>query len=278
MQILKGKTTIITGASVGIGEAIVRKFAGEGANCVLIARREGPLEKLASQLDRQRTAVYAVNVTDYDAFAQIIAEARARWGTIDYLINNAGEHTRGPVETIPPENLKQMVRVNLEAPIVLTRMALEVFKEQRSGMIINIASLAGRNAVDGMATYSATKFGLRIFSYALAEELRETYPEIKCCLVSPSPVDTGFIMDDIERVPDIALSQPMVTAAEVAEEVFKTMQDGKIERITGGTMSGIMTTMGYLFPGMKRVVKPLLVAKGKRIKQEILARRSCNHR
>ena len=273
MSILTGKTAIITGASAGIGEAVAKKFAKEGANVVLIARRREPLEKLTSQFDARRVAVYAMDVTDYSAFANLITEVKARFGSIDYLINNAGAHIRGPAMTIAPENFRQMVRVNLEAPFVLTRMVLEVFKAQNSGMVINIGSLAGRNPVDGMATYSATKAGLRTFSYALAEELRETYPNIKCCLISPSPVDTGFIMDDIEQVPDIALSQPVVTSAEVAEVVFKTVQDGKMERITGGALSGVMTTLGYLFPSGKRLVKPFLLKKGKRTKQAILAQR-----
>lgn len=278
MQVLRGKTAIITGASLGIGEAIAKKFASEGANVVLIARRTGPLEKLASQLDPQRVAFYAMSVTDYDAFAKLLTEVKARWGSIDYLVNNAAAHTRGPVLSVAPEKFPEMVRVNLEAPFVLTRMVLEVFKEQRRGMIINIGSGAGRSPVDGMATYSATKAGLRTFSYALAEELRLTYPGIKCCLISPSPVDTGFIMDDIANVPDIALSQPLVTSEEVAEVVFKSVRDGKMERLTGGPLSGMMTTLSYLFPRGKRLVKPLLEAKGRRIKQEILARRGAQPR
>jgi short-subunit dehydrogenase len=270
---LKKKTAIITGASAGIGEAVARKFADEGANVVLIARNRGPLDKLASQLDPGRVAVYAMNVTDYAAFARLLTEVQARWGTIDYLVNNAGAHTRGPVAAIKPENLREMVQVNLEAPLVLTRMVLDVFIEQKHGMVINISSLAGRNPVDGMATYSSTKFGLRIFSYALAEELRESYSNIKCCLVSPSPVNTGFIMDDIERVPDIALSQPLVTSAEVADRVIQTARDAKMERITGGALSGIMTTLGYLFPRGRRIMKPLLLKKGKNVKNKIMEQR-----
>ncbi|HOO71536.1 MAG TPA: SDR family NAD(P)-dependent oxidoreductase [Spirochaetota bacterium] len=272
---LKGKTAIITGASAGIGESIARCFADEGANVVLIARSKGPLEKLAAQLDPQRVAVYAMNVTDYPSFSRVLSEVKSRWGTVDYLINNAGAHSRGTVATVDPDGLIQMARVNFEAPIVLTRMVLDIFKEQQCGMVINIASLSGRTPIDGMATYSATKFGLRAFSYALAEELRETYPHIKCCLVSPSPVSTGFIMDDIEHVSEIALSQPLVTAEVVAEKVLKTVRDAKMERITGGALSGIMTTLGYLFPRGRRAVKPLLKAKGRRVREKILAQGGC---
>ena len=269
MQELKGKTAIITGASAGIGESVARQFAAAGANIILIARNKGPLEKLASQLDSARVAIYAMNVTDYPAFGKILDEVKEHRGTIDFLINNAGAHIRGPVAKIAPEDLKLMVRVNLEAPIVLTRMVLEIFKKQHSGMVINIASLAGRTPVDGAATYSSTKFGLRAFSFALAEELRETYPLIKCCLVSPGPVTTGFIMDDIDQVPDFALSQPLVTADEVAKKVLQTARDAKMERITGGALSVVMTTLGYLFPPLKRAFKPIAIAKGKRTRQRL---------
>jgi short-subunit dehydrogenase len=269
MNSLKGKTAIITGASAGIGEMVARKFMAEGANIVLIARTKEPLDKFQSQFNPDRVAAYAMNVTDYAAFAKVIEDVQKRWGKIDFLINNAGTHNRGNVATVEPEKLAQMVRVNLEAPIVLTRMILDVFKQQHHGMIINIASLAGKAPVDGAATYSSTKFGLRAFSYALAEELRQTYPEIKCCLVSPGPVLTGFIMEELNDVEDIVFSQPLVGPDVVAEKVIQTAKDAKIERITGGTFSGIMTNIGYLFPGVKRTFKPMLIAKGKRIKESL---------
>ena len=269
MNTLAGKTAIITGASAGIGEMVAHKFIEEGANVVLIARNMGPLDKLKAQFDAGRAAVYAMDVTDYAGFTRVIKEAKARWGSMDFLINNAGAHNRGDVAVVDPEKLARMVQVNLEAPIVLTGMVLKIFKEQRSGMIINIASLAGRAPVDGAATYSSTKFGLRAFSYALAEELRQSYPNIKCCLVSPGPVITGFILEEINEVEDIVFSQRPVGPDEVAKKVIRTAKDSKMERITGGALSGIMSHVGYLFPRVKRAFKPLLTAKGKRVRESI---------
>lgn len=270
MNDLKGKTAIITGASAGIGEMIARKFVAEGANVVLIARNMGPLDKLKSTLEAGRAAAYAMDVTDYAAFAKMLCEVQKRWGSIDFLVNNAGAHNRGDVADVAPEGLARMVRVNLEAPVVLTRMVLEVFKKQRRGMIINIASLAGRAPVDGAATYSCTKFGLRAFSFALAEELRHSYPDIKCCLVSPGPVITGFIIDGLEDVQELVFSQPIVWPEEVADKVIQSAKDSKMERITGGALSGIMTNVGYLFPAVKRAFRPMLYKKGKRVKESLL--------
>jgi short-subunit dehydrogenase len=269
MNELRGKTAIVTGASAGIGEAIAIKFVEEGANCVLIARNRGPLEKAAAQMDQQRAAVYPMNVMDYPAFEKMLGDVKKRWGTIDFLINNAGCINRGQVAQVAPEALAEIVQVNLIAPIVLTRLTLEIFKQQQHGMIINIASLAGRTPTEGASTYSCSKFGLRAFSYGLAEELRQTYPDIKCCLVSPGPTVTRFLLEEIDKVPDISLSQKWVMPDVVAEVVFKTAMDAKMERITGGALTGIMTHGGYLFPGIKRLTRSINEAKGRKNREEL---------
>ncbi len=264
MGVLKDKTAIITGASAGIGEAVARLFSREGARVVLLARNEVPLQNIAAQLDPNRVALYAMNVADSASFKKMLVEIRKRWGTIDYLINNAGSHYRGPFTRIDTEAHAEMIQVNLTAPIVLTRIVLDIFKQQGHGMVINVASLAGRTPVEGASTYSATKFGLRAWSYGLAEELRITSPNIKCCLVSPGPVVTRFILEEIDKVPAISLSQKWVTPQDVAEVMLKTALDGKMERITGGAFTALMTHAGYLFPVLKRLMKPLNEAKGRR--------------
>lgn len=264
MYALKDKTAIITGASAGIGEAVARLFSAEGANIVLLARTRGLLERVASTLDQKRVAIYPLNVTDHAAFGKMLGEVKERWGTINYLINNAGFNRRGPIAMIEPEILAEIVQVNLVAPIVLARMTLDIFKQQNHGMIINVASLAGRTPTEGASTYSGTKFGLRAWSYGLAEELRTTYPAVKCCLVSPGPVLTRFILEEIDKVPDISLSQKCVMPDDVAKLILKTALDGKMERVTGGPFSAIMTHIGYLFPGVKRFMKPFTEAKGRK--------------
>src|SRR5581483_2734001 len=105
-----------------------------------------------------------------------------------------------------PEELVQIVNVNLTAPILLTRAALPYLRRRGAGTVVNIASLAGRVPLPHEATYSATKFALRAFSFALAEELAGT--KIRISVVSPGPVETGFILTDLEHVPDLVFSQP----------------------------------------------------------------------
>jgi hypothetical protein len=144
-------------------------------------------------------------------------------------------------------------------------------RAQDSGTIVNVASLAGRFPLDDEATYSATKFALRVFSFALAEELRET--NVRVSVVSPGPVDTGFIMDVLDEVPDLVFSQPMSTPDEIADLVLASAADGARER-SKPAFGAKLATMGYLFPELRRSLIPMLERKGRSAKKKYLARRS----
>ena len=175
----KGKTVIITGGSAGVGAATAHKFADAGANLVLVARGKKTLERLAEEL-RARTCVETVtmDVTDTEACTNLFKKAEFAFGSVHVLVNNAGFHERGPAENITIADLGTMIDVNLKAPIILTRLALPYLRQAGGGAIINVASLAGRTAVPGSATYSATKFGLRAFTMALADELRPNFVSV----------------------------------------------------------------------------------------------------
>jgi short-subunit dehydrogenase len=169
------------------------------------------------------------------------------------------------------EDILQILHVNLRAPMVLTRLALPTMRSQGAGNVVNVASLAGRFPLDDEATYSATKFALRIFSFAVAEELRDT--GIRISVVSPGPVDTGFITDPsvIESVPPLVFSQPMSTAEEIADLVLDSADDGARER-TKPAFSGKLATLGYLLPALRRVLLPAMERKGAREKKKYIAR------
>jgi short-subunit dehydrogenase len=157
-----------------------------------------------------------------------------------------------------------MVAVNLMAPILLARAALPHLRRRGGGSIVNVASLAGRVPFPDEATYCATKFALRAFSFALAEELANT--GIRVSVVSPGPVDTGFIMNDLEHVPDVVFSQPVSTAEDIARLVLASALDGARER-TASQMSRLMTNAGYLFPGLRHRLMPLLQRMGRAAKE-----------
>lgn len=265
----KEKTVIVTGGSEGVGAATARKFADAGANLVLVARSKKNLEHMAEEL-RAKTRVETVtmDVSDTDACTNLFKKAEFAFGDVHVLVNNAGFHERGPAENITIADLGKMIDVNLRAPIILSRLALPYLRRTGGGAIINVASLAGRTAVPGAATYSATKFGLRAFTIALAEELKET--RIKVAVVSPGPIDTGFIMSNIDDVSDLTFSQPISTADQVADEIMKLCINNKRERSMPPT-SGLLTTLTYLFPGFARALRPAFESKGRRVKRKLKA-------
>jgi short-subunit dehydrogenase len=263
----KDKTVIITGGSEGVGAATARAFASQGANLVLVARGRKKLEKIAEELrEITRVEFVVMDVSDADACANLFKKAHFEFGDIHVLVNNAGFHQRGSVEMVAADDLGKMVDVNLKAPIVLCRLAVPFLREAGEGAIINVASLAGRTPVPGAATYSASKFGLRAFTYAMAEELQDT--NIKVAVVSPGPIDTGFIMSNIDNVADVTFSQPMSTAEQVADQIVQLCSNDKRER-SMPPVSGILTTLTYLFPWLGRAVLPLLERKGRRVKQSL---------
>ena len=219
-----GQTVIITGASLGVGRACAHRFHAEGAIVVLMARREGPLREVEAELGTDRVLVAPADVADNAALQQVVDAALERFGAIHGLVNNAGAHFRGPLADRTPDEMGIMVDVNLRGPIVLTRMVLPQLL-QTSGFVVNVASLAGKIPLDGAVVYSSTKWGLRAFSFALAEELRET--GVRVSAVSPGPIDTGFILDDLEHVADITFSQTMCSADDVATMVLDCAQDGR---------------------------------------------------
>jgi short-subunit dehydrogenase len=265
----KEKTVIITGGSQGVGAAAAHKFAAAGANLVLVARSRKNLETIAEELrPKTRVETVTMDVSDMDACTNLFKKAEFEFGSVHVLVNNAGFHERGPAESIAIDDLGRMIDVNLRAPIILSRLAIPFLRQAGSGAIINVASLAGRTAVPGAATYSATKFGLRAFTMALAEELKDT--PVKVAVVSPGPVDTGFIMSNIDDVTDLTFSQPISTADEVAEEIMKLCINKKRER-SMPPVSGLLTTLTYLFPAFARALRPSFESKGRRVKRKLKA-------
>lgn len=266
----KSKTVIVTGGSEGVGAAVARRFARAGANLALVARGRQKLERLAGELrPATRVITCAMDIADEEACPDLLDRVEREFGAIHVLVNNAGYHKRGPVANVEAQELGRMIDVNLRAPIVLSRLALPYLRKAGEGAIINVASLAGRTPVPGAATYSASKFGLRAFTFALGEEL--TGSRIKVAAVSPGPINTGFIMSNIDAVADITFSQPLSTADEVAQVILDLCVNDKRER-SMPPASGLLTTLSYLFPRLGVWLRPALLRKGRRVKQRLKSR------
>jgi short-subunit dehydrogenase len=268
-MIFKDKTAIITGGSDGIGAATARLLAEAGANLVLAARNRKNLERIADELrDKTQVVIFPMDVTDPDACADLFKKAAYEFGGVHILVNNAGYHARGNVADVDATDLARIIDVNLRAPIMLSRIALKYLGEEDEAAIINVGSLAGRTPVPGSTTYSASKAGLRFFTLALADELRDS--PIKLGLVSPGPVATGFILTDIDTTADLTVSQPMSSAEQVAQAILDLCGNAQRE-VTLPRITGLLTTITYLWPWVGRQIRPLLERKGRRFKEQYKA-------
>ena len=265
-----GKTIIITGASAGVGAACARAFATQKANLVLVARGQQGLDIIEEELSAQtKVLTVAMDVSNVEQCLALLVKAEEEFGTVDVLVNNAGMHSRGDLETVDPADVGAMVDINIRAPLVLSCAAIPYLRRAGGGGIVMVGSLAGMAPLQGAATYSGTKAGLRAFAYALADEMRGT--RIHVGVVSPGPIDTGFIMDEIDKVEDIVFSQPMSSPGDVADAVLKIAAGDKLE-IPMPAASGKLTNLGYLFPRLRRYLRPKLYAKGRKNKDKYRSR------
>ncbi len=270
-------TVLVTGASKGVGAACVHGFAKafpEGINLVLVARNLADLQKLDSELNQYPNAkvlIITADIADIKACKQLVAATVKEFGRGTVLVTNAGLHHRGNFSERSPQQIADMVDVNLRSPLYLAALVLPLMPISGPKAIIMVGSLAGRAPLQGAATYSSTKSGLRAFTYALSDELRDR--DINVAVVSPGPIDTSFIMDKIDKVEDIVYSQPMSSPKQVADAVIK-LAKGKKTEIALPWFSGKLTTLGYLFPSFRRASRSLLYRIGRKNKDKYRRRQS----
>jgi len=206
---------LITGASSGIGAATARQAVSAGWRVVLTARREDRLADLASELggDGQALALRC-DVTSFEDQEAAVRTAVERFGRLDAFLANAGFGAKRGFLEETPEHWRAMVDTNVLGAAYSIRAALGHFKEQSSGHVLLMSSVAGRRALPG-SLYSATKFAVTAMGEGLRAEIAET--PIKVTLIEPGMVDTDFFenrpanaleADDIARAVMYALSQP----------------------------------------------------------------------
>uniref|UniRef100_Q3ATQ2 Oxidoreductase, short-chain dehydrogenase/reductase family n=1 Tax=Chlorobium chlorochromatii (strain CaD3) TaxID=340177 RepID=Q3ATQ2_CHLCH len=188
------KVALITGASMGIGEAFARSLAEQGRTMVLVARSVDALHRLATELEqRYRVAVYVMpaDLSQHESATAVYNYCRQQQLEVELLINCAGFSVAGAFADIPPERIAEMVQVNSTSLALLTRHFLPNMLQRKSGTIINVASLGGLQGVPGMGLYSATKSFVITFSEALAHEVRPY--GIKVVALCPGFIATGLM-------------------------------------------------------------------------------------
>jgi short-subunit dehydrogenase len=226
-------TTLITGASSGIGEAFARELAARGHNLLLVARSEEKLITLCNELGRSaniRAQFVAEDLSKTDAPARLFEEAHRRDLQIDFLINNAGFGSMGDFAKLDLDRELNMIDLNVRSLVELTHRFLASMRERKQGTIINVASTAGFQAVPFMATYAATKAFVLSFSEGLWEENRPY--GIKVMALCPGVTETNFFAASRMDKPPARISQ---TPEQVVDTALRALKRGKSSVVSGWT-------------------------------------------
>ncbi len=188
MAKLQGKVALVTGANRGIGRAIARGLAREGAALILAARGAEALQDAADEMTALGVEALAVptDVTDEAAVEALFAAAQERFGQLDLLVNNAGAFDGGPIDELSTEAWDKVIAVNLRGPFLCTRAAMRMMKPQGVGRIINIGSISAQRVRPGSAPYSTSKHGLWGLTQATALDGRDH--GVTCCCLHPGNV------------------------------------------------------------------------------------------
>lgn len=187
------KTAVITGAGTGIGKGIAIAFAQAGFNLTLSGRRTKPLEETAKHCGSANIQIISTDVTDRQSVHAMVKKTMKSFGTIDVLINNAGINTKARnLDDISDEDWDRVININLTGAFNAFRAVREHMKNQNDGVVINIASMAGKKAgTVGGAAYSASKFGMAALTQSINAEFRDR--GIRACCIYPGEVDTPIL-------------------------------------------------------------------------------------
>lgn len=189
MSEVQNKVIIITGASSGLGEATARRLAQKGAKLMLAARREERLQDLVTEIQKEGgTAKYQrTDVTNRSEVEALVQATHQAYGQIDVLVNNAGLMPLSPLDATKVDEWETMIDVNIKGVLYGVAAVLPIMREQKSGHIVNLSSVAGHKVFAGGTVYCATKFAVR----AISEGIRmESNGEIRSTNISPGAVDT----------------------------------------------------------------------------------------
>jgi len=220
MESLTGKVAIVTGGSRGIGLAIARALVAEGAQVAITGRDERHLSAARPSIEASGPGAVETLQADVRTAAdveRVVSATVARFGGLDFLVNNAGVGIFAEVAAMTPDEWHEVIDTNLTGVFRMCHAAIPHLRARGGGFIINISSLAGKNAFAGAAAYCASKAGLNAFSEALMQEVR--HDGIRVSYVMPGSVATGFSNGDESKGADWKIS-----AEEVAEVVVNLLR------------------------------------------------------
>ncbi len=221
---LSGQVVAVTGASSGIGGATARACARAGAAVAIAARRTDRLMALAESIEADGGRVLAVtaDVGEENQAGEFVRRAHSELGRLDVLVNNAGVMLLGPIENAPTEEWRRMIHANVFGVLYCTHASLPLMREQGSGHIVNVSSVAGRVARLGSGVYNLTKFGVGAFSESLRQEAVPL--GVRVTLIEPGAVATELPMHNrpevLEQMAKRFAGVTPLTADDIAEAIL----------------------------------------------------------
>ncbi len=239
---LAGKTILLTGATGGLGRAIAHALADKGATLVLSSRKADELAALAGSLPGEGHRHEVSDLAIEGAAAMLVAAA----GEIDGIVANAGLGANGKVDGYSAEQVETLVRVNLEAPMQMARVAAPALRERGEGHIVFISSLAGKAATPRGALYTATKSGIRAFSLGLRGDLARD--GVGVSVVCPGFIrDAGMFANSGDEPPmNLGTSSPQ----EVAEAVVEAIEKDRMELDVAPIRQRELANFAHRFPSL----------------------------
>jgi 3-oxoacyl-[acyl-carrier protein] reductase len=220
MESLSGKLAVVTGGTRGIGRAIAEHLLREGAAVAICGRsRESVDAAIVAMQPLGRIVGFAADVTRPDDVHRFFQSVDANFDGLDILVNNAGAAVFRKVGEMAPEEWHKNIDLNLNGPFYCSREALTRFQRRGGGFIVNISSLAGKNAFTGGAGYNAAKAGLNLFTEAMMLDHRQD--NVRVCSVMPGSVDTEFSGHPGKRSSNTSW---MIAPDDVAEVVITALR------------------------------------------------------
>jgi NAD(P)-dependent dehydrogenase (short-subunit alcohol dehydrogenase family) len=235
----KDSVVVITGASSGIGRATALAFSGRGATVVLAARRKEVLQEVASDCERMggRALIVPTDVTENEAVRNLARQAIENFGRIDVWVNNAAVTVFGRFEEIPIDTFERVLQTNIFGYIYGSRAVLPYFREQGSGVLINVSSIVGKLPQPFTSPYVLSKHAIRALGLCLRQELAlDGAKDIHVCTVLPATIDTPLFQHAANYTGRTAIAMPPVYPAEnVAKTILQLSQSPKREVFVGNS-------------------------------------------
>ena len=229
---ISGMRTVITGASSGIGRALVVELARQQARCVLVARRQDRLEAVATEIiaenPQAELELIVGDVTDELIRKAAIERAVTAFGGLDAIINNAGIGSFGRFVDAAPDRLRQIMEVNFFAAVEMIRQAMPALAAGKAPIVVNVGSILGHRGIPRMHEYCSSKFALQGLSQSLRVELRAS--GIDLLMVSPGTTDTEFYENVVHGHGEVPWNKGRGTPVQqVAQKTLRAMRKGRRE-------------------------------------------------